>query len=320
MTQSLRTLMTDLIDYAGLFPPAKLDMAKSVEAYNRCRVSDREWMLGRFICPLGRLREFTREASVLLPGTAGTSGYREMVDAGDPWRLSVLVDVPGEVDDATAAFEQALSTIDAFNEHHSREENGLASIDMVEMKVTNPATVDAVLDAMPEDLFPFFEFPVTTDCRGLVASLSGSAAGAKIRTGGIVGDAFPTAAEVAAFLHACHAAGVPFKATAGLHHPVRGSYRLTYEPDSACHNMHGFLNVFVAAALLCVKGVDMHATRSILHEEDASNFKFSEGVLGWKNFLVETAQAAKARETFALSYGSCSFDEPVEDLQRLGLL
>lgn len=320
MTLSLRTLMTDLIDYAGLFPPAKLDMAKSVEEYNRCRVGEHEWMLGRFICPLGRLHEFTREASVLLPGTAGTSGYREMADAGEPWRLSVLVDVAPDPIGAVESFEQALNAIEAFNGHHGREENGGAIIDMIEMKVASPAVVDAILDRMPEDLFPFFEFPVTTDCRGLVASLSGSAAGAKIRTGGIVGDAFPTAAEVAAFLHACHAAGVPFKATAGLHHPVRGSYKLTYEKDSPCHNMHGFLNVFVAAALLCVKGVDVHATRSILHEEDARNFRFSDGVLGWKTFLIETAQLAKARESFALSYGSCSFDEPVDDLKKLGLL
>ncbi|MFO0832021.1 MAG: hypothetical protein U0637_09275 [Phycisphaerales bacterium] len=320
MTQSLRTLMTDLIDYAGLFPPAKLDMARAVEAYNRCRVGEYEWMLGRFICPLGRLREFTNQASVLLPGTAGTSGYREMADAGDPWRLSVLVDLAPDPESATPAFESALETIDAFNAHHAREENGLASIDMIEMKVSNPSLIDTLLDRMPEDIYPFFEFPVTTDCRGLIASLSGSAAGAKIRTGGVVGDAFPTAAEVAAFLHACHAAGVPFKATAGLHHAVRGSYRLTYEPDSACHNMLGFLNVFVSAALLCAKGVDTHATRSILHEEDPASFRFSDTVLGWKNFLIENAQLAKARETFALSYGSCSFDEPVDDLRRLSLL
>ncbi len=312
--------MTDLIDYAGLFPPAKLDMAKSVEEYNRCRVGENEWMLGRFICPLARLGEFTREASALLPGTAGTSGYREMAGVGEAWRLSVLVDVPAEEGLAGEAFEKALDAIEAFNQHHAREENGEAVIDMIEMKVSNPAIVDVILDRMPEDIFPFFEFPVTTDCRGLIASLSGSAAGAKIRTGGIVGDAFPTAAEVAAFLHACHAGGVSFKATAGLHHPVRGSYKLTYEKDSPSHNMHGFLNVFVAAALIWAKGVDTTITRSVLHEEDASNFKFSDNVVGWKNFLVETAQLAKAREAFALSYGSCSFEEPVEDLGKLRLV
>jgi hypothetical protein len=311
MTSALRTLLTGLVDYAGLFPPAKLDMARSVETYNRARMGPHEWMLGRFICPVSRLGEFSAAAAPLLPGTFATSGYRTGADTGEPWRLSAIIDGPLEKD---------LDAIDIFNERHSAQDAGLCEVDVIEMKITDPNQVDAALDEIPEDIFPFFEFPVTTDCRGFVAALAGNAAGAKIRTGGVVREAFPTVAEVAAFLHACAAADVPFKATAGLHHPVRAHYPLTYEAGSAKAPMHGFLNVFVAAVVCRAMRPDVAVTEAILDSDDPALFRFSEQVLGWKEHLVTTTDAARVREQFALSFGSCSFDEPVEDLQRLGLL
>lgn len=312
---SSRALLTDLIDYAGLFPPAKLDMAHAVEAYNRCRMSEQEWMLQRFVVAVTRLEEFERCAAPLMPGTLATSGYREMADAGEPWKLSVLIE-PRPGGDIT----EAMDAIARFNEHHSDERNGLAVIDACEVRVGSATEIDVVLDQMEETLYPFFEFPVTTDCRGMIAALAGSPAGAKIRTGGVVGNAFPTGSEVAAFLMACHNADVPFKATAGLHHAVRGVYKLTYEPDSATCTMHGFINVFVAACLVRAGKADERIAAQVLAEEDKACFRFSNQVLGWRDYLVETAQVAKARETFALSFGSCSFDEPVEEARGMGLI
>lgn len=325
-------MLADLVDYAGLFPPAKLDMGKAVEEYARARRGEHEWMLGRFVCPVTRLAEYEKFASVLMPGTNGTSGYREHAPsradgaAGEPWRLSVLIDSlagGGGVEQ----FEEDLAAIHAFNDRHEAEENGLAVIDMIEAKVATPTQIDDALDVLTEDLFPFFEFPVSAggegcDCRGFIAALSGSSAGAKIRTGGVVPSAFPTPGEVASFLTYCAAAEIPFKATAGLHHPVRGAYRLTYEKDSAVGTMHGFLNVFVAAALVhgLVKGgrADTDLAVRVLSEEDPANFKVGEEVLGWKEFLLDAMHLALAREAFAHSFGSCSFEEPIEDLKKLG--
>lgn len=308
-TRSLRTLLTEIIDYAGLFPPAKLGMATAVETYNRARIGDHEWMLARFICPVSRLDEFEKDASPLFPGTFARSGYREQADAADPWSISALID---------GTLANDLDRIDAFNARHADERHGLARIDMIELKVTDVHQIDSSLDEIPEDIFPAFEFPVTTDCRGFVAALAGEQAAAKIRTGGVVGNAFPTSEEVAAFLHACSSADVPFKATAGLHHPVRGSYRLTYEKDSACHTMHGFLNLFLAAALCRCTRCDIDCTKAILRGEDPADFKIAEEVIGWKGELLTVTDIARVRETFALSFGSCSFDDPIEDLRRLG--
>ncbi len=316
---SLRTLLADLIDYAGLFPPAKFGMQQAVETYNRSRIGEHEWMLGRFICPLARLAEFEQLAAPYMPGTFATSGYREMADAGEPWRLSVLVD-PNPKLAVEDSIQESLEIIHAFNTKHRDERNGWCEVDMLEIKVTSPDQLDPILDQIEEGLFPFFEFPVTTDCRGFVTALSGSPAGAKIRTGGIVGDAFPQPAEVSAFLHACALCEVPFKATAGLHHPVRGSQRLTYEKDSPSCVMHGFLNLFIAAALVREQRIDDRTTQSILLEEDPAAFKFSDQVLGWNSYLIETARVAQTREAFALSFGSCAFDEPINDLKHLGHL
>jgi hypothetical protein len=136
---------------------------------------------------------------------------------------------------------------------------------------------------------------------------------AKIRTGGVTVDAFPSTADIAKFLRACAERGVPFKATAGLHHPVRCVRPLTYATDAPRGTMHGFVNVFLAAALL------PHA-EAILEEEDPSAFRFEDEAASWRGHAIATEDLARIRQEFAISFGSCSFEEPVEDLERLGWL
>ncbi len=310
MLASIRTLMAGLIDYAGLFPPASLSMAKAVEQYASHLRTEEAWMLGTFICPAARLREFSEAASVLLPGTHGTSGYREMVDA-EPWRLSALIG-----DDP----RQDLETIHDFNDHHGVEDHGLASVVAVEIKANKADDIDQALDALPEHLYPYFELPLDRDCRGLIAALAGEQAAAKARCGGVTPNLIPPVSQVAAFITTCVQGGVPFKATAGLHHPVRREYPLTYAPDAPRGVMHGFLNVFVGAALARANLVDQATLEQILSDTDPTSFQFDESGVAWKNRALDLTRLAQARESFALSYGSCSFDEPVEDLRTLGLL
>ncbi|HEX2060016.1 MAG TPA: hypothetical protein VHK90_04695 [Thermoanaerobaculia bacterium] len=136
---------------------------------------------------------------------------------------------------------------------------------------------------------------------------------AKIRTGGITPDAFPAIENVAGFLRACRAEGVAFKATAGLHHPLRCVKPLTYDTDSPVGTMHGFLNVFIAAALV------EHAD-AILREEDPRAFAFEDESMSWRGHRVSVENLAEMREKFAISFGSCSFEEPIGDLRSLHLL
>lgn len=136
---------------------------------------------------------------------------------------------------------------------------------------------------------------------------------AKIRTGGITPDAFPAMAVVAGFLRACKAKRVAFKATAGLHHPLRCVKPLTHEPNAPMGMMHGFVNVFLAAAMLD------HA-EAILAETDPYAFGFDDDGASWHDQRVPTESLAAMRSDFAMSFGSCSFEEPINDLQELGWL
>lgn len=315
MLQSIRSLMAGLIDYAGLFPPAKLSMQHSAEAFARARRGEHEWILGRFICPVSRLREFSQAAAVMMPGTHATSGYREHADTQEPWRISAIID--GDL-------SKDLETIAAFNRHHEHEDHGQAVIDALELKAANSEQIDAAAEAIPDSLYPFFEPPAdlvaSGDCRGFIAALAGHMAAAKIRTGGVTPEAFPSPHAVASFIVACQGGGVPFKATAGLHHPIRAEYPLTYEPNCPRGVMHGFLNIFVTAAMIRTHGIDADRAAAIIESRDAGEFHFTPEGVRWDGLFLEDTDLAESREGFALSYGSCSFDEPIDDLKRLGLL
>jgi len=136
---------------------------------------------------------------------------------------------------------------------------------------------------------------------------------AKIRTGGVTADAFPSAEHVAAFIRECAEHGVPFKATAGLHHPIRCTRPLTYEPDAPRGTMHGFVNVFLAAALI-------HHAEEVLMESDPTAFAFDDEAASWRGHSIGTDDLGRVRSEFAISFGSCSFEEPVSDLKELGWL
>lgn len=310
--ESVVNLLGGVVDYAGLFPPAKLEMRPTAENYASYVNSEHEWMLGRLIVPASRLTEFEDAAKGLLPRS----------EDGDAWLISALV----SADD----FEAGMDAIFAFNDRHAPEEdggsgeaNGLALVDVIETGAGDVAGVDAILGALPEQLEAFIEIPWDGEIRGLVAAIGGDSSGgasAKIRTGHVNAELIPPVDAVARFIATCASAGVPFKATAGLHHPIRAEYALTYEKDSARAVMHGYLNVFVASAMAHARRADEAALREILRETDASRFVFDEGAVRWGDLTVSSDELVAARERFAISFGSCSFTEPTDELAQLGLL
>jgi hypothetical protein len=295
---SLRALLTGIIDYAGLFPPAQLGMGSAVRRYADHLAGRQAWMLGRFVVPAARLDELEVEARGLLPGSPDP-----------PWKLSALA---GE--DPAAAVESIVT--------HGAGSAGAAGIqiDSVEMKAAGVDEIERALHVVPDNLELFFELPHAEDPTPLIEALAGTRGRAKIRTGGITAEAFPTLRQLARFIAACASAQVPFKATAGLHHAVRGSYRLTYEEDSASGTMFGFLNVFLAASFAISRQADETMLLPVLEESDATSFNFDTDGVVWRGERLSVAELEQSRRSFALSYGSCSFSEPVEELEALGLL
>jgi hypothetical protein len=139
---------------------------------------------------------------------------------------------------------------------------------------------------------------------------------AKIRTGGLTPEAIPAPDQVAAFIAACAGRRLAFKATAGLHHPIRAMHSLTYEADAPRAVMHGFINVLMASAFAWRGEAELEP---IIAEMDPSAFSFDERG-HWRNKSLSVEEICQARHNFIHSVGSCSFDEPVADLQALGLL
>jgi len=186
--------------------------------------------------------------------------------------------------------------------HLKRTDLSILGID--ELKATTPDEIRSIKNKTA--------YVEVTDL-ALIETIAQYGLRAKIRTGGVTPDAFPTAERVAAFIRECAAHGVAFKATAGLHHPLRSVRPLTYEPDAPRGTMHGFVNVFLAAALI------EHA-EEILMETDPRAFAFDDDSASWRGHSVATDDLGRIRKEFAHSFGSCSFEEPVADLQELAWL
>jgi len=215
---SLDALLAGLIDYAGLFPPAALDMKTAVANYARYLGGPYARALGRFVLPVSRFAEF--EAAF------------ERVQAVEPWGLSALLGASPDSD---------LMAIEHFNRRHAQR----ACVDVIEVKANTSHEISQIRGCIRGTITPYFEIR-PFDCAELLQTIHHVRGRAKIRTGGVTPDAFPSSEAVAGFIGDCAKHGIALKATAGLHHPVRGVKSLTYEPQAPTGNMHGFLNVFLA--------------------------------------------------------------------------
>lgn len=287
-----RSLLGNAIDYAGLFPPAALDMTRAVAEYASVRTSDDAWALGRFMLPVDRLETFAvaREA---LPPSAGT------------WLLAVVCseDLTGDLHRIAVLPTRLAET--------------LARIDTIEFRAQTLEALADGLAAVPATFTRFAEIPLPEDPVPFVAQLKRAGAGAKFRTGGVVASAIPEPELVLRALEAAVQASIPFKCTAGLHHAVRGTYRLTYAPDSPSGMMHGYLNVMLAAAALQQR-TGLGIARAILLETDPGAFTLGEEWVRWRDLTFDRDTIRVLRRRGFRTFGSCSFREPVDDLGALG--
>lgn len=321
--------MLAIIDYAGLFPPAKLPLEPALRNFATYRNGVHSHMLGRFICPAGRLVELEACAGELFRAD------------GPPWRFSALGSSGLDAECFTAGLVGDVEAMRAFMEAH----DGRAITEAIETRlpdsvVTNRdgaatqalvrQTADTVrsLDAhLPTGAVQvFLEIPFLGEWRHNTRSAISAVAahnaehangvGVKIRTGGVKASMIPSIEQVAFFIHNCREKQVRFKATAGLHHPLRHD---SSELDVKT-KMHGFLNVFGAAILSHALEFPESTLREMLEDESAESFSFDDQGLRWRDHRASSDQIARTRREFAISFGSCSFTEPIQDLQEWGLL
>jgi hypothetical protein len=295
MKASFKNFMTGLIDYAGLFPPASLDIETALHNYAGYLEGEDGWMLGRFVVPATQLHRV-----VLHPG----------------FRCSVIV--------SPAVSQEELDQLSTFT----------GRVEMVETRLPDTAgSPDQISDQLLQlktkldqaglqDVQLFVETGSTAPAAAAIATFNSSGAGGKgikqvgykLRCGGLEKQAFPTPEKAAEAIGICRSHDIPIKFTAGMHHPLRN-----YSPEIAVMQ-HGFLNIFGAALLCWGSNLSIDETAQCLRDETARHFHFTEEGFSWQDKTLSASEIKRLRQSKVMSFGSCSFTEPVEGLRSFGYL
>lgn len=304
----VRAAFEGLIDYAGLFPPATLPLEEARRHYEEARNGDASWMLGRFIVPASRVSQLV--------------AFQQTYDRPEPIPLSVIVDASLDPRQWFASTQGLLATIGRVRESVPSLRVHALEVPLAPLSAARE-TFDAAIGQLGalvdvaglHGLPVYVELPAGKRWRdllpGAMAALARTRLNAKLRCGGVTESAFPSVGDVAAFIATAASEGVAFKATAGLHHPVR------HVDASTGFTMHGFLNLLGAAAL--APRFDLDVILQIVAEEDVRAFSFDETTFAWRDRRVNVDDLRSMRACAFAGYGSCSFVEPIADLTSLGL-
>jgi hypothetical protein len=261
-------------------------------------------MLGAFILPVAEFKATTDDLS--------------QFDKTGPLRISAL----GPKTDDTRVFRASLAAaLESIGSFRTNSEDR-ALIEQLEMPLPsdmNGDTTNTIRSGVDSQLRTFWEAPASSAERAIKLIADNNRAhadpklGFKLRTGGVAANAFPSSAEIAAVLVCAGAHQVPIKFTAGLHHPVRLFH------ESVQTEMHGFLNVLGSGVLGLEHDWTEKQIEEMLNDEDPTSFSFSDDFFAWRDWKISAGRIAMHRN-LVTSLGSCSFDEPREDLRSLKLL
>ncbi len=318
MPPTLRALLERVIDYAGLFPPAKLPMAEAVRNYLAYRAAPSSWMLGGFVCGAVQLDDLARALA-----TAGKApaDFACCVIGSPAAGLATAADAIRRDLEKMRDFARAvgippndttrLSLEFRLPPDWTRDSSGIS---MLLEELNRAATeLEVPLGTV------FLETPLDDQVAGVAQSVSSflwrtnGVFGLKFRTGGLDAAAYPSSEALARGIAACRDSGLVYKLTAGLHQPLR------HEEKASATAAHGFLNVLLAAVLAGThRKLPQRDIRAILEERSPESFVFSATRLQWREHAATPQQVRSARQTGLASLGSCSFDEPREGLEALG--
>lgn len=328
MYPPVKSFLSDIIDYAGLFPPAKLSMAEAFPNFLQYSRENDAWMMSRFICPARRLAEILEQS-------------HDFSTHPSPLVFSVLLSGGKNSDEWLNNFRIDLDAINHFQSQAGEN----VRVDFLECRL--PLNIIRGSDAEMATFFqqfatmlkhaglntttPFFEIGFGRGWEKQIPKVVRAISdfgktersdnpdpevlpGFKIRCGGVEPQMYPTVKQIATAILHCRNQQIPLKATAGLHHPLR------HFNAEAGLKMHGFLNVFGAGIMAKAHELELPEICEIIEDETAENFLFSERAFIWKTLRVSLGEIEVIRRTGLISFGSCSFDEPREDLRHLNIL
>jgi hypothetical protein len=254
-------LFKGILDDAAVFPPGLMPLADAVPAHARHLASPYADIVGPLV--------------LAAPALAGLGGAE----------VDLAVTAPG----GPAQLPEVLA----------RAGKRLRALEVAVPSGMSPAGFFAALE--PPGVPVFVEVPRDERRAEVIATCAKTGHQAKFRTGGVTAELYPDEAELAAAVRAVVDAGVPFKATAGLHHAIRNTDPVTG------FEQHGYLNLLVATDA-AVHGADVPELVDLLALRDPAAIAA----------LVSTVDP-DTRSVFR-SFGTCSIIEPLTELVALGLI
>lgn len=311
---SVDAFLNGLIDYAGLFPPAKLPLDEAIKNYASYIKGEDQWMIGPFVMPAAYIGQLEK--------------YISLFNNKQPLHLSALGRKGNDETTAMQYMEEDLHSIEKFRKQYGK----IIQVDFFEVALPSLYPSKEFLEELQRvmakhQLRCYAELPIQSDAPiwdvhlqevlGLISSINEyhpDPIGVKLRSGGITADLIPSIEVVASFIYGCRTYKVPCKFTAGLHHPIR-MFRKEVGTE-----MHGFVNMFAAGLLAYVHDLDRAQIMEILADQEPSNFSFQPEKFMWKDMEVSSAGVRQLRQQYLCSYGSCSFDEPRDELRALDII
>ena len=317
--KGLKIFLEKIIDYAGTYPPANLDLKTVFNNYlEYIKNSPYNWMLSKFVCAASNLNELDKiiqDNKIIIANPVtftiiGSSSVHssEFLDSlnRDAELMKTFADKYSESINI-GAYEVRLPS-DIFSMKGDNVLFDFIKLASGQLGKILGGTIPVFFESKPDDNLPSLAQAIES------FNASGGKAGFKLRTGGVEASAFPAPEKIALAVKTCRDFKIPMKCTAGLHHPIR------HYNESVKTKMYGFINVFGGGVLHCCHELDADVLIEILTDGNAGNFKFTDNSFHWKNYYVLASEVEETRRGFMVSFGSCSFDEPVDDLKKLNLL
>ena len=320
-SNTLNAFIKNIIDYAGLFPPAKLPLNIAFENYKNYKTSVNNTFLSRFICPAGKLPELE---NIL----------KDKSEIYTDISISVLSSSGDNLEKFTENFKEDLKSWKDFHKNFK----DFVKTNSLEVRIPDDIIIShdheklseilnyisgEIFNTLGQNVFIFCECLISKDWnedfKFLINGISDhnlteNNSGFKLRTGGVTANAFPDSEIIAFAIKENLDRAVPMKCTAGLHHPFR------HFDNEIGTMMHGFVNVFGAGIIAMRHNISHSELLKILNDENPENFIFTDEYFSWDKYKISVEDTELARNKFMISFGSCSFDDPVNDLKALNLL
>ncbi len=297
MVEALRCLLDGVFDYAGVFPPAKLDLPIALSNYLEYRRREEKWMVGRFACSAPQLPEL-RELAL---------GYALPLD--------IAVTVIGQGSQSLEEWESRLEQDAAAMSSFLETTEGIR-LESYEVRLPDHDKTELYVRDLHEfgDVDIFIELPWgdgMDDSLAVVAEAEWPFV--KARAGGATPRDFPPAAALAGFIHGAISLDLGFKLTAGLHHALR-----RVDQETGAH-AHGFLNVLGASALAIKEDLSRSEVEQVLMSASIRDWRFEDRRLRWQDSTLTIDDLDFSRDAL-LAIGTCSIDEGLTELDSFGLL